>query len=81
MTDAERIAAGLTEAQRAMVVALCGNAWEGFRTTPGIRAMIDLGFMTFIPIASPPTGACCRFKSAPTATGLAVRAILMKGEG
>lgn len=75
-TDPRTIAAGLTEAQRSIVVALCGNAWNGQgQISPGIAIANGLELM-HIDMLKSATGEPLRYKAKPTPLGLAVRAIL-----
>ncbi len=69
--DPAAIAAMLTDVERLVCKALCGNAWDGYDETPGIRLVRDLGFMHVTPLGS-------RFKAYPTSLGLAVRDHLLK---
>ena len=76
---AHQIAEKLTEAQRSMCVALCGNAWKGGRPTPGIIAMNGLELM-HIDALKGDDGWWIAFKAKPTELGAAVRAHLLSKE-
>lgn len=75
--EVEKIAKGLTEAQRAMAVALCGNAWRGWKMSPGIAIMNGLGLI-HIDALKDAGGTLLRFKARPTELGTAVRNYLTK---
>lgn len=74
--DIDEIVRGLSEAQRSMVIALCGNTWTGgSRISLGIAVMNGLGLM-YIDALKDSSGSLVGYKAKPTPLGLAVRAAL-----
>ncbi len=78
--DVETIAKGLSEVQRSMVIALCGNAWSGGRNmSPGIAVLNGLGLM-HIDALKDSGGSLVRYQAKPTPLGRQVRAALQENE-
>lgn len=75
--DVVKLAEGLSEQQRSIAVSLCGNAWHGFRPTPGILELNALELM-HIDALKDKYGGWRRFKARPTPLGIAVRAYLQQ---
>lgn len=76
MTDAAKIAAGLSAQERDIALALLGNAWDGSGApSPGINVMNGWGLMHINALKSQ-DGNIRRYKARPTSTGLEVRTIL-----
>lgn len=69
------VAAGLNGPTRSVVVAICGNAWEGAKPTPGILLMNALELIHIDGLKSL-DGGWVRFKAKPTPLGKAVHALL-----
>lgn len=76
MTPAHQIAEKLTEGQRDMAIALCGNAWKGVRPTPGILVMNGMELI-HIDALKGVDGSWIAFKAKPTELGASVRAVLL----
>ncbi|OAH42594.1 hypothetical protein AX777_04920 [Sphingobium yanoikuyae] len=79
MNTVHQIAEKLTADQRAVVIALCGNAWKGGRPTPGILLMNAFELM-HIDALKAADGGWIAFKAKPTELGAAVRAHLLSKE-
>lgn len=78
MGEVERIAKGLSEAERDIAISLLGNSWQGQgRPTPGIAIMNRLGLM-HIDALKRQDGSFLRFKARPLRLGCEVRDYLLR---
>lgn len=76
MSDIEKIAAALTDIERNVCRALCGNSWHGVgEMTPGLKLMNDKE-MIHLNVIKNIEGQIIRYKARPTPLGYAVRAHL-----
>lgn len=78
--DVEKIARGLTKAQRDTALLLLANKWDGGgRPSAGIAKMTDLGLM-HIDVLKRSDGSYNKYRAYPTPLGAAVRSYLKDHE-